>query len=87
VQYEGVQSKDLYPRAVPPARGILAVTFFVKDIPGALARAATLQQQRGPAAMRSAPRDHGITETIFGRARMATLVSPAGLVVQLVERP
>jgi catechol 2,3-dioxygenase-like lactoylglutathione lyase family enzyme len=87
VQYEGVQSKDLYPRAVPPARGLLSVTFFVPSIDTVLARAAALLQERGSAAMRSAPRDHGITETLFGRARMVTLTSPAGLVVQLVERP
>ncbi|MBU6377129.1 MAG: hypothetical protein KJS95_01230 [Gammaproteobacteria bacterium] len=87
VQYEGVQSKDLYPRAVPPARGILAVTFFVKDIGAALERAATLQRERGSSAMRSAPRDHGTVDTLFGRSRMATLVSPAGLVVHLLERP
>ncbi|MFZ9303899.1 MAG: hypothetical protein EB021_02920 [Gammaproteobacteria bacterium] len=87
VQYEGVQSKDLYPRALPPARGLLSVTFFVPSIDTALARAAALLQERGAAAMRSAPRDHGITDTLFGRARMATLTSPAGLVVQLVERP
>ena len=87
VQYEGVQSKDLYPRAMPPARGFLSVTFFVKDVDDVLRRAASLQQSRGTAAMRKGPRDHGIVETIFGRSHMATLVSPAGLVVLLVEQP
>lgn len=87
VQYEGVQSKDLYPRAVPPARGILAVTFFVKDIDAVLARAKQLQEQGGVGAMRAAPRDHGVRDTLFGRSRMATLYSPAGLAVHLVERP
>ena len=103
VQYEGVQSRDLYPRAAPPARGILAVTFFVSDVAAVLARAAVLSQPdpgatsassstaTAPAtlptvAMRSPPRDHGIVDTLFGRARMATLVSPAGLVVHVVER-
>ncbi|MFM7396468.1 MAG: hypothetical protein ACKO42_05055 [Gammaproteobacteria bacterium] len=76
VQYEGVRSNDLYPRAVPPARGFLSVTFFVKDIDDVLRRKSV---------MRAAPRDHGVTESIFGRARLATLVSPAGLVVLLVE--
>lgn len=87
VQYEGVQSRDLYPRAVPPARGFLAVTFFVKDIGVVLERAAVLQQSGGAVAMRAPPRDHGVVDTLFGRARMATLVSPAGLVIQLIERP
>lgn len=86
VQYEGVQSKDLYPRAAPPARGFLSVTFFVKDIGAVLERAASLQQGKGSTAMRSPPRDHGVVDTIFGRSRMATLASPAGLVVQLIER-
>jgi hypothetical protein len=99
VQYEGVQSRDLYPRAVPPARGILAVTFFVSDVAAVLARAAalappgptaataTIDAAASPVAMRSPPRDHGTVDTIFGRARMATLVSPAGLVLHFVERP
>lgn len=87
VQYEGVKSNDLYSRATPPARGFLSVTFFVKDIGDMLRRAASLQQSRGSGAMRAPPRDHGVVETIFGQARMATLISPAGLVVLLVEQP
>jgi catechol 2,3-dioxygenase-like lactoylglutathione lyase family enzyme len=87
VQYEGVQSKDLYSRAVPPARGFLSVTFFVKDVGDVLRRAASLQPSRGTAATRKGPSDHGTVETIFGRSHMATLVSPAGLVVLLVEQP
>lgn len=87
VQYEGVISNDLYPRAVPPARGMLGVSFFVKDIAAILERADALVRERGSAAMRKAAVDHGITTTLFGRARMATLTSPAGLAVQLIERP
>jgi catechol 2,3-dioxygenase-like lactoylglutathione lyase family enzyme len=87
VQYEGVKSTDLYSRANPPARGFLSVTFFVKDIGDILRRAASLQQSRGAGAMRAPPRDHGVIETIFGQARLATLMSPAGLVVLLVEQP
>lgn len=87
VQYEGVKSNDLYSRAQPPARGFFSVSFFVKDIGETLDRAASLQQSRGIGAMRAPTRDHGVVETIFGRARMATLTSPAGLVVLLVEQP
>jgi hypothetical protein len=65
----------------------LSVTFFVKDIGDILRRAASLQQSRGVGAMRAPPRDHGVIETIFGQARLATLMSPAGLVVLLVEQP
>jgi catechol 2,3-dioxygenase-like lactoylglutathione lyase family enzyme len=87
VQYEGVKSKDLYSRATPPARGFLSVTFFVKDIDDVLRRAASLQQSRGAGAMRAPPRDHDVIDTIFGQVRLATLISPAGLVVLLVEQP
>jgi len=87
VQYEGVKSNDLYSRAQPPARGFFSVSFFVKDIGETLDRVASLQQSRGIGAMRAPTRDHGVVETIFGRARMATLTSPAGLVVLLVEQP
>jgi len=85
VQYEGVVSNDLYPRAVAPARGMLGVSFQVKDIDAVLERAAGLVRERGAAVMRKAPLDHGVAETIFGRARMATLTSPAGLAVQLIQ--
>ena len=86
VQYEGVQSTDLYPRAVPPSRGMLAVEFHVKDIDRLLARAASLLREHGAAAMRQPPLDHGHAETIFGAARMATLCSPAGLRLHLIEQ-
>ena len=39
VQYEGAKSTDLYPRAKPPARGLLSVTYFVPDVGAILARA------------------------------------------------
>lgn len=86
VQYEGVKGNDLYPRAVPPARGMLAVSFYVKDIDVILERAAKLVRERGIAAMRKPPLDHGIVETIHGRSRVATLTSAAGLTLHLIER-
>jgi catechol 2,3-dioxygenase-like lactoylglutathione lyase family enzyme len=81
VQYEGVRSADLYPRARPPARGLLSVTYVVADVGAILARAAA--QDAPP--MRAAPLDHGVVTTIFGTARMATLASPAGLRIDLLE--
>ncbi len=77
VQYEGAKSANLYPKAKPPARGLLSVTYFVPDVGAILARA--------PAT--AAPVDHGSVDSIFGRARLATLTSPAGLHIDLVERP
>ena len=82
VQYEGAKSADLYPRAKPPARGLLSVTYFVPDVGAILARATAADAPK----MRAAPVDHGVVATIFGASRMATLVSPAGLRIDLVER-
>lgn len=86
VQYEGVKSNDLYPTIKAPARGLLAVSFFVPDIAAVLARAAQLSADAGEAAMRAAPVDHGVVDTIFGKTHMATLTSPAGVRIDLVER-
>jgi catechol 2,3-dioxygenase-like lactoylglutathione lyase family enzyme len=81
VQYEGATGRDLYPRARPPARGLLSVTYFVPDVGAVLARAAAPGAPVG-----AAPLDHGTVPTIFGESRMATLTSPAGLRIDLVER-
>lgn len=88
VQYEGVKGADLYPRARPPARGLLSVTFFVPDVAAVLARAAATASAAGRegAGHGAAPVDHGLRRTIFGEARMATLTSPAGLRIDLVQR-
>ncbi len=82
VQYEGAKSADLYPRARPPARGMLSVTYFVPDV-GAILQRAT---GAGAPTMRAAPVDHGVVRTIFGESRMVSLTSPAGLRIDLVER-
>jgi catechol 2,3-dioxygenase-like lactoylglutathione lyase family enzyme len=82
VQYEGAKSADLYPRAKPPARGMLSVTYFVPDVGAILARATA----PGAPTMRAAPVDHGVVRTIFGESRLASLTSPAGLRIDLVER-
>mgnify|MGYP003352897504 FL=1 len=81
-----MKSNDLYPTIKAPARGLLSVTFFVPDVAAVLARAAQLQTEAGADAMRAAPVDHGVVDTIFGKQHMATLTSPAGLRVDLVER-
>ncbi len=88
VQYEGVKGADLYPRARPPARGLLSVTFFVPDIAAVLARAAQISSAApsSAAASSAAPVDHGLRRTIFGEARIATLTTPAGLRIDLVQR-
>ena len=75
VQYEGVKPVDLYPRTKPPARGMLSVTYFVTDFDAMRTRGASLGLV-----------DHGRVATVFGETRMASVVSPSGLRIDLVER-
>ncbi len=74
VQYEGVQSRNLYPLTKPPARGMLSVTYLVSDLNSVLQRGATLGVV-----------DRGVVSSILGSGRMATATSPAGLRIDLVE--
>lgn len=81
VEYEGATGRNLYPLARPPARGLLSLTYFVPDV------AAVLERAAAPGAPVGAPPvDHGVVRSIFGESRMATLTSPAGLRLDLVER-
>jgi catechol 2,3-dioxygenase-like lactoylglutathione lyase family enzyme len=82
VQYEGVKSTNLYPRAQPPARGFLGVSVYCPDISATLQRAISLRATQD-ASVSSEPRDHGVIDTIMGHCRMATVHSPAGLRIQL----
>lgn len=74
VQYEGVKSQNLYPRTRPPARGMLSVTYIVSDLASVLNRGATLGVV-----------DHGSVTSLFGSGRMASVTSPTGLRVDLLE--
>ncbi len=76
VQYEGVKSANLYPRAVPPARGLLSATYFVRDLAPILARGEAYGIQ-----------DAGVVSTIHGALRMARVRSPTGFQIDVVERP
>ena len=72
VQYTGAPSRDLYPRARPPARGILSVTYLVPDVAPILAAGAALGVG-----------DLGEVDGIYGPGRMATATTPAGLRVDV----
>jgi hypothetical protein len=72
VQYQGAQSRDLYPRAKPPARGMLSVTYFVPEIDSIIARGRSL-----------GVRDHGAFNGVYGNGRFASATTPAGLRVDL----
>ncbi|MGE0583136.1 MAG: VOC family protein [Steroidobacteraceae bacterium] len=75
VQYEGVASEDRYARARAPSRGQLSVTYFIDDLAGWLGR---------PAA--NGVTDLGQGAGIYGAGRMATVTTPAGLRIDVVER-
>lgn len=85
VQYEGVKSTNLYPRAQPPARGFLGVSVHCPDITATLQRARVLRAQSDAVSGRD-PVDHGVVKTLFGEYRMASLHSPAGLRIDLLGR-
>lgn len=72
VQYEGAPSRDLYPRAKPPARGQLSVTYFVPELDSIVARGSSL-----------GVRDLGTFNGVYGEGRLATVTTPAGLRVDL----
>ncbi|MBV6423656.1 MAG: hypothetical protein NAOJABEB_01457 [Steroidobacteraceae bacterium] len=75
VQYEGVAGENRYPRARAPARGQLSITYAVEDLSPWLAGS--------PA---NSVKLLGRGAGIYGAGRMATLTTPAGLRVDLVER-
>ena len=72
VQYGGVQSRNLYPLAKPPARGMLSVTYFVPEVDSILARGGSL-----------GVRDLGEVDGVYGPGRMVTATTPAGLRLDL----
>lgn len=72
VQYGGVQSRNLYPLAKPPARGMLSVTYFVPEVESILARGASL-----------GVRDLGEVDGVYGRGHLVTATTPAGLRLDL----
>jgi hypothetical protein len=76
VQYVGVRGEDRYPRARPPARGQLGVTYRVPDAAALLARAAT-------EGLAGSVRDLGTVDALYGRGRLLEAVTPAGLRLNL----
>jgi catechol 2,3-dioxygenase-like lactoylglutathione lyase family enzyme len=72
VQYSGAPQRNLYPLAKPPARGLLAATYFVPELESFLKRGAEFGLQ-----------DLGEVDGVYGPGRMATATSPAGLRITL----
>jgi len=77
IAYEQMAGRNLYPRAIPPALGILGCRFRCDD----------LSQLRDRAARLGIPvTECGTYELIFGRVELIRLSSPAGLVLEIFER-
>ena len=74
VQYGGATSRNLYPRAKPPARGMLSISYLVKDLAPILARAKALGVI-----------DHGNVSTVLGEGRLVSLTTPAGMRVDIMQ--
>lgn len=74
VQYGGATSRNLYPRARPPARGMLSISYVVRDLAPLLARGGALGVT-----------DHGNVSTVLGEGRLVSLTTPAGMRVDLMQ--
>jgi catechol 2,3-dioxygenase-like lactoylglutathione lyase family enzyme len=74
VQYSGATGRNLYPRAKPPARGMLSISYLVKDLAPILARSKALGLT-----------DHGKVSTVLGEGRMVSLMTPAGMRLDLLQ--
>jgi hypothetical protein len=70
VHYQGAAGADLYPRARPPATGILHASFRVSSLAALAERASVLGLRLT---------DHGVVRSVLGEWRTASLLTPAGL--------
>jgi catechol 2,3-dioxygenase-like lactoylglutathione lyase family enzyme len=73
VQYGGATGRNLYPRARPPARGMLSITYVVPDLKPILERGRPY-----------GIRDLGSVRSILGQGHMAEITSPAGLRIDVL---
>lgn len=74
IAYEGIAGRNLYPRARPPAVGILGCRFRTDDLAGLRGRAA---------ANGLTVAECGRFDLIFGCADIATATSPAGMPLEI----
>ncbi|MEM7765613.1 MAG: VOC family protein [Pseudomonadota bacterium] len=76
IEYQGTQGSDLYPRAKPPATGILQVRYSVSDLD---AIAKSLQQH--------VPLDaFDYLDLLDGSDRLIALTTPAGLRLEIAQQ-
>jgi catechol 2,3-dioxygenase-like lactoylglutathione lyase family enzyme len=74
IEYQQVEGEDLYPRARPPATGILHMNFRVPDL-------APIRARLGRADV--AMTEHGQVASICGTGPMLSFNSPAGLRIEV----
>lgn len=74
IEYQRVAGADRYPRARPPACGLLHATWRVPDLAPLRARLATAGV---------ATTEHGVVTTLFGTGALLACRSPAGFRVEL----
>jgi len=77
VEYQGVNSNNLYPRAKPKALGILQAAYVSTDTTGLQARL----QAQGVSVTQ-----HGQVDTLIGSGQVLSFVSPAGFKVEVYEQ-
>lgn len=76
IEYQRVQGDDLYPRAKPPATGILHMNYRVPDLAPIRAR---LAKAGVPVT------EHGNVAALFGNGRVISFRSPAGFRIEVQE--
>jgi predicted enzyme related to lactoylglutathione lyase len=76
ITYEGLQGRNLFPKACAPALGILGCRFEVDDMDAFCERV----QNSGCEIERIGP-----TELLTGSGEMAALKSPAGLAIEVLQ--
>ena len=76
IAYVGATGENLYPRARPPATGVLALRFAVADLSAWRARA---EQSNTKVEV------HGELQTVFGSAHMLSCRSPAGCRIEVFQ--
>jgi len=77
IEYQQVKGKNLYPRARPPARGILHAGYQIADLD-------PLRQRLGDAGVSF--EEHGAHRTLLGSGALISFHSPAGFRLEVQER-
>lgn len=74
IEYQQLQGENIYPRAKPPATGILHMNYRVKDLAPIRARLQTAQMSIT---------EHGALNTLYGSGPLLSCYSPAGFRIEI----